>query len=99
MGYLDGGGHFPIGTSQKISDALAGGLPADTGFGPTIYDNVDSGCSPKGENTLNIIVPQGYDYWKTHEEAYRDRLRISFPRGSRPPGTNPLRPFVTANAP
>ena len=50
--------------------ALSGGLPADPGFGLTIYDNIDPSCSPKGKNTLNIIAPQGYDYWKTYETDY-----------------------------
>lgn len=52
------------------SAALAGGLPADPGFGLTIYDNVCPGCSPKGKNTLNIIAAQGYDYWKKYETDY-----------------------------
>ena len=50
--------------------ALAGGLPADPGFGLTVYDNVCPGCSPKGKNTLSIIVSQGYDYWKRYETDY-----------------------------
>jgi phytoene dehydrogenase-like protein len=50
--------------------ALAGGLPADPGFGLTVYDNVCPGCSPKGKNTLNIIVAQGYDYWRKYETGY-----------------------------
>jgi all-trans-retinol 13,14-reductase len=49
---------------------LAGGLPADPGFGLTIYDNVWPGASPKGKNTLNIIATQGYDYWKKYETDY-----------------------------
>lgn len=49
---------------------LAGGLQADPGFGLTVYDNIDPGCSPKGKNTLNIIVPQGYDYWMKYERDY-----------------------------
>jgi all-trans-retinol 13,14-reductase len=49
---------------------LAGGLPADPGFGLTIYDNVCPGCSPKGKNTINIMVTQGYDYWKKYETDY-----------------------------
>jgi len=49
---------------------MAGGLPADPGFGLTIYDNVCPGCSPKGKNTLNVIVTQGYDYWKKYETDY-----------------------------
>ncbi|MBN2265015.1 MAG: FAD-dependent oxidoreductase [Candidatus Aminicenantes bacterium] len=50
--------------------ALAGGLPAEPGFGLTVYDNVCPGCSPKGKNTLNIIVSQGFDYWKKYETDY-----------------------------
>jgi phytoene dehydrogenase-like protein len=50
--------------------ALAGGLPDNPGFGLTIYDNLYPGASPKGKNTLNIIVPQGYDYWKKYETDY-----------------------------
>jgi phytoene desaturase len=50
--------------------ALAGGLPANPGFGLTIYDNVCPGCSPKGKNTINIISMQGYDYWKKYETDY-----------------------------
>ena len=49
---------------------MAGGLPADPGFGLTIYDNVCPGCSPKGKNTVNIIATQGYDYWKKYETDY-----------------------------
>ncbi len=50
--------------------SLAGGLPADPGFGLTLYDNVCPGCSPKGKNTINILAPQGYDYWKKYETDY-----------------------------
>ncbi len=49
---------------------LAGGLPDDPGFGLTIYDNLYPEASPKGKNTLNIIVGQGYDYWKKYETDY-----------------------------
>jgi all-trans-retinol 13,14-reductase len=49
---------------------LAGGLPDDLGFGLTIYDNLYPDASPKGKNTLNIIVGQGYDYWKKYETDY-----------------------------
>jgi prolycopene isomerase len=54
----------------EYAAALAGGLPADPGFGLTIYDNVCPGCSPQGKNTLNIIATQGYDYWKKYETDY-----------------------------
>jgi phytoene dehydrogenase-like protein len=50
--------------------ALAGGLPDDPAFGLTVYDNLYPGASPKGKNTLNIIVMQGYDYWKKYETDY-----------------------------
>lgn len=50
--------------------ALAGGLPEDPGYGLTVYDNLYPGASPKGKNTLNIIVTQGYDYWKKFETDY-----------------------------
>ena len=50
--------------------ALAGGLPDDPGYGLTVYDNLYPGASPKGKNTLNIIVMQGYDYWKKFETDY-----------------------------
>jgi phytoene dehydrogenase-like protein len=50
--------------------ALAGGLSDDLGYGLLIYDNLYAGASPKGKNTLNIIVAQGYDYWKKYETDY-----------------------------
>ena len=50
--------------------ALTGGLPDDPGYGLTVYDNLYPGASPKGKNTLNIIVTQGYDYWKKFETDY-----------------------------
>jgi prolycopene isomerase len=49
---------------------MAGGLPADPGFGLTVYDNLGPGFSPKGKNTLNIIATQGFDYWKKFETDY-----------------------------
>ena len=51
-------------------DIIAGGLPENPGFGLTVYDNLGPGFSPKGKNTLNIIVTQGYDYWKKYETDY-----------------------------
>jgi all-trans-retinol 13,14-reductase len=54
----------------EYAASLAGGLTADPGYGLTIYDNVCPGCSPKGKNTLNLIVTQGYDYWKKYETDY-----------------------------
>jgi prolycopene isomerase len=51
-------------------DIMAGGLPENPGFGLTVYDNLGPGFSPKGKNTLNILVMQGYDYWKRFETDY-----------------------------
>ncbi|MFH0988939.1 MAG: NAD(P)/FAD-dependent oxidoreductase [bacterium] len=42
----------------------------DGGCGVTIYDNIYEGYSPKGKNTLNIMVLQGYDYWEKYEGDY-----------------------------
>ncbi|MEN6561478.1 MAG: NAD(P)/FAD-dependent oxidoreductase [Acidobacteriota bacterium] len=65
---------------------MAGGLPADPGFGLTVYDNVCPGCSPRGKNTINILVAQGWDYWKKYEADYfrgdkdaytREKLRLA----------------------
>jgi phytoene dehydrogenase-like protein len=50
--------------------ALAGGLPENPCFGLTLYDNLYPGASPKGKNTINMIVGQGYDYWKKYETDY-----------------------------
>jgi len=70
----------------EYQSALAGGLPDDSGFGLTIYDNVYPGASPKGKNTLNIILSQGYDYWKKYETDYfygnkdaynREKMRLA----------------------
>ena len=40
-------------------------------YGLMLYDNLYQGYSPKGKNTLNIIVLQGYDHWKQFESDYR----------------------------
>jgi len=36
----------------------------------TLYDNLYPGYSPKGKNTLNIMVLQGYEPWKKYETDY-----------------------------
>jgi phytoene dehydrogenase-like protein len=41
------------------------------GFGLTVYDNIYDSYSPKGKNTLNLLVLQGYDHWQKYEEDYR----------------------------
>lgn len=40
------------------------------GFGLLVCDNLYEGYSPKGKNTLNILILQGYDHWKTYEADY-----------------------------
>jgi len=40
------------------------------GFGLTLYDNLYTGYSPKGKNTVNIITLQGYEPWKKYEADY-----------------------------
>ncbi len=40
------------------------------GFGLTLYDNLYAGYSPKGKNTVNITLLQGYDHWKKYEADY-----------------------------
>ena len=39
-------------------------------YGVMLYDNIYPGYSPKGRNTINIIVLQGYDHWKKYEADY-----------------------------
>lgn len=41
-----------------------------SGFGLTLYDNLLPDYSPKGKNTLSIIVLQGYDHWLPYEQDY-----------------------------
>jgi prolycopene isomerase len=40
------------------------------GYGLTLYDNLYEGYSPKGKNTVGIIVLQGYDHWEKYAEDY-----------------------------
>lgn len=40
------------------------------GFGLTLYDNLYDAYSPKGKNTVGIIVLQGYDHWEKYAEDY-----------------------------
>jgi all-trans-retinol 13,14-reductase len=42
----------------------------NSGLGVTLYDNIYKGYSPKGKNTLNIIVLQGYKPWEKFEADY-----------------------------
>lgn len=42
----------------------------NSAYGVMIYDNVYEGYSPKGKNTLNILVQQDYEHWKRYEADY-----------------------------
>jgi len=53
--------------------AYAAALRGDvgqSGWGVTLYDNLFSGYSPQGKNTLSIISAQGYDPWQPYEANY-----------------------------
>lgn len=50
-------------------DALKTNL-SNTGYGLTLYDNIYPGYSPKGKNTVNLLVIQGYDHWKSYAADY-----------------------------
>jgi prolycopene isomerase len=41
------------------------------GCGVTLYDNIFSGYSPEGKNTLNLLTLQGYEPWERFEAEYR----------------------------
>jgi phytoene desaturase len=43
---------------------------AHCGMCVTLYDNLFQGYSPKGKNTLNLIVLQGYEPWEKFEADY-----------------------------
>jgi phytoene dehydrogenase-like protein len=60
-------------TSYDIEADYKAALNADIengGFGITLYDNVYQGYSPKGKNTINIILLQGYKHWEKFEADY-----------------------------
>jgi all-trans-retinol 13,14-reductase len=43
---------------------------SNPGYGVTLYDNLFPGYSPKGKNTVNLLVLQGYDHWKPFAADY-----------------------------
>jgi all-trans-retinol 13,14-reductase len=56
-----------------VEESYRGALNAEVekgGFGLTLYDNLYKGYSPEGKNILNIIMLQGYDFWKKYETDY-----------------------------
>lgn len=78
--------YFP---SYDMEAGYNASLAADTtnlGFGAMLYDNLYPGYSPKGKNTINLLMLQGFDhwkkfepdYWKGNKEAYRlEKERIA----------------------
>jgi all-trans-retinol 13,14-reductase len=44
----------------------------------TLYDNVFPGYSPKGKNTLAIIVLQGFEHWEKYEADYRKGQKAAY---------------------
>lgn len=44
---------------------------AHGGMCVTLYDNLFHGYSPKGKNTINLVVLQGFDHWAPFESDYR----------------------------
>jgi phytoene dehydrogenase-like protein len=53
----------------EFEAALEGKVDGES-FGLMLYDNLYKEYSPEGKNTLNILVLQGYDYWKKYEADY-----------------------------
>ncbi len=51
---------------QKLLDADV----ENSGWGIMLYDNVYQGYSPKGKNTVNIMILQGYKHWEKYEADY-----------------------------
>jgi len=49
-----------------------------TGMGITLYDNVLPDYSPKGKNTVNIIVVQGFEHWEKFEKDYRAGRKAAY---------------------
>ena len=43
---------------------------SNPGFCVTLYDNLYPEYSPKGKNTINLVVLQGYEHWKPFEADY-----------------------------
>jgi phytoene dehydrogenase-like protein len=50
----------------------------NSGLGVTLYDNVYEGYSPKGKNTINIIVLQGYKHWEKYEADYHKGKKAEY---------------------
>lgn len=48
------------------------------GLGVSLYDNLFSGYSPKGKNTVNILALQGFDHWEKYEADYRKGQKAAY---------------------
>lgn len=48
------------------------------GMALTLYDNVVPDYSPKGKNTVNLIVLQGFDHWERFEKDYRAGRKTAY---------------------
>jgi len=60
-------------SSYDMEASYEGARNADLshpGYGLTLYDNLFPGYSPKGKNTISLIILQGYDHWKRFESDY-----------------------------
>lgn len=58
--------------------AALAGESSNPGFGLTLYDNIYSGYSPKGKNTINILALSGYEHWKPFEADYRKGEKTAY---------------------
>ena len=58
--------------------AAVSGDMSNPGLGVTLYDNLYPGYSPKGKNTVNLIMLQGFDHWKQYEADYRQGRKEAY---------------------
>ncbi len=63
--------HFPGYDMEAAYEAAKSADLSKLWFCVTLYDNLYPGYSPKGKNTLNLLVLQGFDHWKPYESDYR----------------------------
>jgi phytoene dehydrogenase-like protein len=50
----------------------------NSGYGLMLYDNVYKGYSPKGKNTANILVLQGFKHWEKYEADYKKGIKKAY---------------------
>lgn len=81
LGITDSEIFYNTGYDPEASyQAALAGESSNTGFGLTLYDNIYSGYSPKGKNTINILTLNGYDHWKPFEADYRNGNKAEYDR-------------------